>query len=286
MKKQFDPKNLDIKTNYHLMISGISPRPIAFVSSVSLNNEVNLAPYSFFNGFGANPPIVGFSPALSGRTGKPKDTLLNIQDTKEFTISIADSKMVGQVSLSSCEYSRDVDEFVKAGLTKQDSTYIKVPFVKESPFSMECKLYDIIHLGNKPASGNLILGEIVNFHISEDIIDGDNVVDPYKLDAISRLGGSWYSKSKDGLFEYKKPKHTGIGFDAIPKRIFKSKSITANELSILSSVEFVPELIKNIYEEYKDETLANLEIICKNFIKEGKLDSAWTIIHLIDESNK
>ena len=107
--------------------------------------------------------------------------------------------MVGQVSLSSCEYSRDVDEFVKAGLTKERFNILRYHLLKESPFSMECKLYDIIYLGNKPASGNLILGEIVNFHISEDIIDGDNVVDPYKLDAISRLGGSWYSKSKDGL---------------------------------------------------------------------------------------
>ncbi len=286
MKKKFNPKKLDIKSNYHLMISGIVPRPIAFVSSISLNGEINLAPYSFFNGFGANPPIVGFSPALSGRTGKPKDTLLNIQDTKEFTISIANSAMVGQVSLSSCEYERSIDEFDITGLTKQKSDLVKPPYVSESAFVMECKLHDIIYLGNKPASGNLILGEIVMFHISDKILDSNNSVDPNLLDAISRLGGSWYSKSKDGLFEYKKPRHKGIGFDAIPTKIFKSKSITANELSILSSVEFVPELIKSILEKYEHETLANLEILCKKFIKEGKLDSAWTIIHLIDESNK
>ena len=168
MKKTFNPKKLDIKTNYHLMISGIVPRPIAFVSSISKKGEINLAPYSFFNGFGANPPIVGFSPALSGRTGLPKDTLLNIKETKEFTISIANSKMVGQVSLSSCEYSRDIDEFDKTGLSKEESIVVKPPFIKESSFSMECKLYDIIDLGNKPASGNLILGEIVMFHVSED----------------------------------------------------------------------------------------------------------------------
>ena len=144
MKKIFNPKELDIKTNYHLMISGIVPRPIAFVSSISKKGETNLAPYSFFNGFGANPPIVGFSPALSGRTGLPKDTLLNIEETKEFTISIANSKMVGQVSLSSCEYTRDVDEFDKVGLSKESSLIVKPPFIKESPFSMECKLYDII----------------------------------------------------------------------------------------------------------------------------------------------
>ncbi len=286
MKKQFNPKNFDIRTNYHLMISGISPRPIAFVSSISLEKDVNLAPYSFFNGFGANPPIVGFSPALSGRTGKPKDTLLNIQDTKEFTISIANSKMVGQVSLSSCEYKRNVDEFTKTGLTKENSTFVKPPFVKESPFSMECKLYDIIHLGNKPASGNLILGEIVNFHISKDIIDEKNIVDPHKLDAISRLGGAWYSKSKEGLFEYKKPRHIGIGFDSIPEKILKSKIITANELSILSSVESKPEIIVNVYTKYKGKKMSSLENACKKFIEKDELDSAWTIISLINESSE
>ena len=166
------------------MISGIVPRPIAFVSSISKNGAVNLAPYSFFNGFGANPPIVGFSPALSGRTGKPKDTLLNIQDTKEFTISIANSSMVGQVSLSSCEYERSIDEFDITGLTKKDSDLVAPPYVSESAFVMECKLHDIIYLGNKPASGNLILGEIVMFHVSEEILDPNGIIDPILLDAI------------------------------------------------------------------------------------------------------
>ena len=141
------------------MISGIVPRPIAFVSSISEAGNLNLAPYSFFTGFAANPPIVGFSPALSGRTGLPKDTLLNIKETEEFTISIVNSDMVGQVSLASCEYDRDTDEFYKTGLEKENSLIVKPPFVKQSPFVMECKLYDIVHLGNKPASGNLILGE-------------------------------------------------------------------------------------------------------------------------------
>ncbi len=203
MKKTFNPKDLDIKTNYHLMISGIVPRPIAFVSSMSKKEEINLAPYSFFNGFGANPPIVGFSPALSGRTGLPKDTLLNIRETKEFTISIANSKMVGQVSLSSCEYTRGIDEFNKVGLSKEESLIVKPPFIKESAFSMECRLYDIIDLGNKPASGNLILGEIVMFHISQDILNENDQVDPMLLDAISRMGGAWYPKSNQGLFQFK-----------------------------------------------------------------------------------
>ena len=283
MKKTFNPKELDIKTNYHLMVSGIVPRPIAFVSSISKKGEVNLAPYSFFNGFGANPPIVGFSPALSGRTGLPKDTLLNIEETEEFTISIANSKMVGQVSLSSCEYSRNIDEFSKTGLSKEKSLIVRPPFIKESSFSMECKLYDIINLGNKPASGNLILGEIVMFHISEDILNENNQVDPMLLDAISRMGGSWYSKSNKGLFEFKKPRYNGIGFDSIPSKILKSQNITANELAQLASIESKPEILADLYDLYKNKEMNDLELIFKQFINDNELEKAWTIANLIQE---
>ena len=283
MKKTFNPKELDIKTNYHLMVSGIVPRPIAFVSSISKKGEINLAPYSFFNGFGANPPIVGFSPALSGRTGLPKDTLLNIRETEEFTISIANSKMVGQVSLSSCEYSRSIDEFNKTGLSKEQSLIVKPPFIKESSFSMECKLYDIINLGNKPASGNLILGEIVMFHISEDILNKNNQVDPMLLDAISRMGGSWYSKSNKGLFEFKKPRHNGIGFDSIPSKLLKSHNITANELAQLASIENKPEILADLYNLYKNKEMNDLELIFKQFINDNELEKAWTIANLIQE---
>jgi len=283
IKKTFNPAKLDIKTNYHLMISGIVPRPIAFVSSISEAGNLNLAPYSFFNGFGANPPIVGFSPALSGRTGLPKDTLLNIKETKEFTISIVNSDMVGQVSLASCEYDRDTDEFYKTGLKKEKSLIVKPPFVKQSPFVMECKLYDIVHLGNKPASGNLILGEIVMFHISEDILNNQDRIDPVLLDAVSRMGGSWYSQSKKGLFELKKPRWNGIGFDSIPKIILNSKSITANELSKLASVENRPDILKDLYNSYIEHSLDDLENTCKKFINNDELDKAWTIVSIIEE---
>ena len=283
MKKTFDPSKLDIRTNYHLMISGIVPRPIAFVSSISQKGKLNLAPYSFFNGFGANPPIVGFSPALSGRTGLPKDTLLNIQETKEFTISIVNSSMVGQVSLASCEYERDIDEFEKAGLEKQNSLIVKPPYVKESPFIMECKLHDIVYLGNKPASGNLILGEIVMFHISKKILDEQEKVDPALLDAVSRMGGSWYSQSKKGLFELKKPRWNGVGFDSIPKAILNSKSITANELSKLASIEKRPNILKDLYDFHNEDSLEDLEKKCKGFIEKNELDKAWTIVSIIEE---
>tara|TARA_B100000029_G_C17495827_1_gene930812 strand:- start:653 stop:1453 length:801 start_codon:yes stop_codon:yes gene_type:complete len=266
------------------MISGIVPRPIAFVSSISKKGDVNLAPYSFFNGFGANPPIVGFSPALSGRTGLPKDTLLNIKETKEFTISIVNSKIVGQVSLASCEYDRNIDEFKKTGLKKEKSLVVDPPFVKESPFIMECKLHDIVYLGNKPASGNLILGEIVMFHISEKILNDKDRIDPILLDAVSRMGGSWYSKSKEGLFELKKPRWNGIGFDSIPKIILNSKKITANELSILASVEKKPDILQDLYDSYSHSSLSELEDLCKKFVSNNELDKAWTIMSIIEEN--
>lgn len=284
-KKNFNPKNLDIKSNYQLMISGISPRPIAFVTSVSKDGIYNLAPYSFFNGFGANPPIVGFSPALSGRTGLPKDTLLNIKDTNEFTISIVNSSMVGQVSLSSCEYDKKIDEYLKTGLSKEESMVVKTPYVKESPFVMECKLFDIIDLGGKPASGNLILGEVVMFHVSEDILDDKNQIDPYELDAISRLGGAWYSKSKDGLFEYKKPRNNGIGFDLLPQKLINRKKITSNDLSKLASIGETPEKIVDLYNKYEGYSMSDLEEIFINYIKENKFKEAWTIALIIDKKS-
>ena len=199
--KNFRVKELDAKSVYHLLISGISPRPIALVGSLDKNGISNLAPFSFFNAFGANPPIIGFSPALSGRTGLPKDTLLNIRDTKEFTVSIVNSSIVEQISLSSCEFDKNVDEFIKSGLTKYKSDNIAAYGVKESNFIMECKLHDIISLGGKPGSGNLILGKVVQFHINESILTETEQVDPYKLDPIARNGGSWYTEAKKGLFE-------------------------------------------------------------------------------------
>ena len=277
--KKFLVKDLDVKSAYHLLISGISPRPIALVGSIDKEKNSNLAPFSFFNAFGANPPIVGFSPALSGRTGLPKDTLLNIQETKEFTISIVNSSMVEQISLSSCEFDRKVDEFEKVGLTKFNSKIIKPYAVKESNFIMECKLHDIIELGGKPASGNLILGEVLQFHINKSVLTDANQVDPYKLDPIARNGGSWYTDTKKGLFELKKPKNIGIGFDAIPDKIKESPYFKGNELAKLASIENVPEKI-NV-----DLSLPsnNLYELCKNKIHQNKIEEAWQIIFLILE---
>ena len=279
--KEFNSKELDIKSIYHLLISGISPRPIALVSSIDKEGHCNLAPFSFFNAFGANPPIIGFSPALSGRTGLPKDTLLNIKEVGEFTVSIVNSLMVEQISLSSCEFDKNIDEFKKSGLTKFPSEFIKPYGVLESNFIMECKLYDILELGKKPASGNLILGEVLKFHISESIIDSNNQIDPFKLDPIARNGGSWYTDTKKGLFELKKPKNTGIGFDQLPNYILNT-NLTGNELAQLASVESIPSYKKNKYSfsniEDVDVSPSQVILSIKIKLKEEKVDIAWQLV--------
>ena len=271
--KEFIANKLDIKSIYHLLISGVSPRPIALVGSIDKKGNSNLAPYSFFNAFGANPPIIGFSPALSGRTGLPKDTLLNIQETKEFTVSIVNSSMVEQISLSSCEFDKNIDEFTKSGLNKFKSKKIESFGVSESYFIMECKLHDIIELGNKPASGNLILGEVIHFHVDEKILNKTNEIDPFKLDPIARNGGNWYTDTKKGLFELKKPKHLGIGFDKLPENILHS-DLTGNELAKLASIEFIPEYTSDFNLSSKEGIIS----LIKDKIKCGDIDKAWQLV--------
>ena len=272
--KKIDPSQNDIKTVYHLMIAGIAPRPIALVGSNDKNNNVNLAPFSFFNGFGANPPIVGFSPSLSGRTGLPKDTLLNVKETKEFTISVVTSDIVDQTSLASCEFSKDIDEFSKSGLTKHTSTLVNPPGVKESPFIMECKLYKIIELGNKPASGNLILGEIVMFHVANSILDSDGNINPLNISHIGRNGGPWYTSSKNSLFKLSKPKGIGIGFDMLPYEIIDSKLI-GSELAKLAGVIEIPEFnkIPGMSAVNFDELITEISLL----LSENKIVESWNL---------
>ena len=272
--RQYNPKDNDVRKNYHLMISGIAPRPIALVGSNDGNGSSNLAPYSFFNGFGANPPIVGFSPTLSGKTGLPKDTLLNIQKTKEFTISVVTSSLVEQTSLASCEFDSNIDEFLKAGFTKHQSKVISVPGVKESPFIMECKLHKILELGKKPGSGNLILGEILYFHIDDSIFEDKDIINPFKIDQIGRSGGAWYTENKKALFRLDKPIGNGIGFDSIPVD-FLNSTLTGNQLAKLASISIIPTINTEVLVSNNINKVIQAISDCVN---NSQIEKAWQII--------
>lgn len=236
-----DPKNTSVKDFHGLMLGAVAPRPIAFASTVDEEGNVNLSPYSFFNCFGANPPIMIFSPARRVRDNTIKHTLENASVTKECVINIVNYAIVQQMSLSSTEYDKGVDEFVKAGLTKLDSEIVAPPRVAESPAQFECVVKEIVETGQEGGAGNLIICEVVRAHFKDEILDEHGKVDPQKLDAVARMGGNWYSRAKDGLFTVPKPLSTqGIGVDSLPDEVRNSKVLTGNDLGILGNLESLP----------------------------------------------
>lgn len=219
----------------------VGPRPIAFASTVDENGNPNLSPFSFFNLFSANPPILVFSPSRRVRDNTIKHTLINARATGEVVINVVNFDMVQQTSLSSTEYADGVNEFVKAGFTAIPSDLVKPFRVKESPVQFECKIQQIISLGTEGGAGNLIICEIIKMHIDEKVLDENGGIDQHKIDLVSRLGGNWYSRSNEGLFEVEKPLTTlGIGVDAIPKFIKESTVFNGNDLGKLGNVEALP----------------------------------------------
>lgn len=235
--KSFDPKNHPIPIVHQLLLSGVAPRPIAFVSSLDKDGGSNLSPFSYFNAFGANPPVVVISPAYRGHDGTPKHTFLNIKETHEFTVNMVSYAMLEQANLASSDYASGVDEFVKAGFTKRPSQRVAPPGVAESPFIMECKLLHHFDTGGKPGAGNLLIGEVVMFHVSEDVYT-DERIDPRKLDLVARMGYDWYCRANgDALFHLPKPKSVGIGFDNLPAHLRTSAVLTGSDLAKLAGSE-------------------------------------------------
>jgi flavin reductase (DIM6/NTAB) family NADH-FMN oxidoreductase RutF len=237
----FEPKELPVPKVHQFLLSGVAPRPISFVSTRSLEGINNLAPFSFYNAFGANPPIVAFSAARSGRTGITKDTYENLVATKECVIHCVSYSMVDQINLASCEYESDIDEFIKAGFTAIESDIVKAKRVKEAPFQMECKLLQMVELGGKAGSGNLAICEVVKFHISEAIMR-DGMIDPELIDLVGRNGQDFYTRANgNALFELRKPGLIkGIGFDGLPKKLLNSQILTAGNLAKLAMVDSIP----------------------------------------------
>ncbi len=268
---QIDPKEISTPQLHGYLLGAVAPRPICFASTVDNEGNVNLSPYSFFNVFSANPPVMIFSPARRVRDNTTKHTLENVLETKEVVINIVSHAMVQQMSLSSTEYAKGVNEFVKAGFTEVPSTKVTPPRVGEAPVQFECKVKDVIALGTEGGAGNLVIAEVVQLHIDESILNEEGKIDPYKIDTVSRLGGNWYSRAKEGLFEVEKPLRTlGIGVDALPEAIRLSNILTGNDLGQLANVEKLPEGAAHY--------VSNLEEIHKRahqLLEEGRVEEAW-----------
>jgi flavin reductase (DIM6/NTAB) family NADH-FMN oxidoreductase RutF len=236
-----EPKDLSPAKLQGYLQSAVAPRPIAFASTLSASGKPNLSPFSFFNVFSSNPPILIFSPARRVRDNTIKHTLINAEATREVVINVVNFDIVQQASLSSTEYADGVNEFLKSGLTQIPSDIVKPYRVKESPVQFECKVNQIITLGTGGGAGNLIICEVLKIHIDEKILDENGAIDQHKIDLVSRLGNNWYSRSNEGLFEVPKPiANLGIGVDAIPSFIKKSTIFNGNDLGMLGNVEALP----------------------------------------------
>ena len=236
------PKDIPQNILHSHLVSSVGPRPVCFASTVDAQGNPNLSPFSFFNIFGSNPPIAVFSPARSGRTGQQKNTLENVLEVPEVVINIVTYNMVQQVSVASAEYPKGVNEFVKSGLTPIPSEKVRPFRVKESPVQMECKVLDVKHTGTGGGSGNLIICEVIQMHISEDILTVDGRIDQQKIDTVGRMGGNWYCRAHgNALFEVTQPNfNLGIGVDILPASIRNSSVLTGNNLGQLGSVTQLP----------------------------------------------
>jgi flavin reductase (DIM6/NTAB) family NADH-FMN oxidoreductase RutF len=288
MMLSFLPKNIPLQQLQGYLQGAVSPRPIAFASTIDKNGIPNLSPFSFFNVFSANPPILIFSPARRMRENTTKHTLQNATEIKEVVINVVNYNMVQQMSLASSEYPKGVNEFVKAGFTVIPSDIVKPYRVAESPIQFECKVNDIIALGQEGGAGNLIICEVVKIHINEEVLDENGVIDQYKVDLVSRMGGNWYSRSNQGLFEIPKPITTlGIGVDAIPENIKKSSVFNGNDLGMLGNIEALPieeEITIFVQENFALKAVLSsddeqkIHLKAKEYLNNNDILSAWKVL--------
>ena len=269
----------------------VAPRPICFASTIDKDGNINLSPFSFFNLFSSNPPIVVFSPARRVRDNTTKHTLQNVLEVPEVVINIVDYDMVQQVSLSSCEFPKEVNEFTKAGFTEEKASMVKPPMVKESKIKLECKVIEVKPLGTEGGAGNLIICEVLCMHIDESILNENNMIDQTKLHHVARLGGDWYCKvDETNLFKVAKPNtQLGIGVDALPDSIRNSPILNGNNLGQLANVNEMPTVdptfnddkLKNIIQYYSinpNEMDIELHRYAKELLDAGKVNEAWQIL--------
>ena len=270
-----DLENTNSREFYTYATSLIAPRPIAFASTIDLEGNVNLSPFSFFNMVGIDPPILVFSPNRRGKDNSQKDTILNLHQIPEVVINLVDYSMVQQMSLSSCEYPKGISEFLKAGFTEEKSLKVKPPSVKESPVSLECKVLEIKEYG----TANIVICEVLLAHIADKLLGENGKINQQKTDWVARMGGDWYARiTPEAMFEVPKPtRTTGIGIDQIPEFIRYSKELSGNELGKLGNIERMPNLeeINNYNTKNPTDELANTFQKAKFLLEENKIQEAW-----------
>lgn len=284
-------RELSIADIQNYLQHAIAPRPICFASTIDASGNVNLSPFSFFNLFSSNPPIVVFSPARRVRDNTTKHTLQNVLEVPEVVINIVDYEMVQQASLASCEFPKEVNEFEKAGFTMQAATTVKPPMVKESKIKLECRVNEVKPLGTEGGAGNLVIAEVLVMHIDESILNTEGKIDQTKIHHVARLGGDWYCKvDETNLFKVEKPNvKIGIGVDALPAGIRNSKILTGNHLGQLGNVYEMPTIepsfyddrLKNIIQYYSinpDEMENELHLYAKELLNAGKVTAAWQVL--------
>ena len=281
-----DPKEIATGKLHGYLLGAVAPRPICFASTIDEEGNPNLSPYSFFNVFSSNPPLMIFSPARRVRDNTTKHTLQNAEETKEVVINVVTYPIVQQMSLSSTEYPKNVNEFVKAGFTMLPSEEVKPFRVAESPVQFECKVRDIIYTGTEGGAGNLIVCEVVKVHINDEVLDENGAIDQYKIDLVARAGGSYYSRARDGFFEIPKPISTlGIGVDQIPEAIRNSTVLTGNNLGMLGNVESLPsesdvDNFAKDHPEFMGLEETKKHTFAQEYLDKNDVESAWKVLLL------
>lgn len=279
-----DPTEIETPKLQAYLQGAVSPRPIAFVSSVDVNGNVNLSPFSFFNLFSMNPPILIFSPSRRVRDNTTKHTLQNVLDVPEVVINIVSYSMVEQTSLASCEFPKEVNEFTKAGFTAVQSQKVKPPRVAESPVSFECKVNQVLPLGQKGGAGNLVICEVLLMHVQDQILSSDGFIDPQKIDAVARMGQDYYCRASGAnVFMVPKPNvKIGIGFDQIPTQIKNSNILTGNDLGRLANIEVLPTEaeVKNfqsteVWKEASKKGTTEIHRLAQAYLQAGSVEEAW-----------
>jgi len=287
----FDLNDLKPAEKQYYLQHIIAPRPICFASTIDKEGNVNLSPFSFFNLFSSNPPVVIFSPARRIRDNTTKHTLQNILEVPEVVINIVTYDMVQQTSLTSCEFPKGENEFIKAGFTPIPATLVKPPMVKESKAKLECKVLEVKPLGTEGGAGNLIICEILRLHMDDSLLDESKKMDQRKINHVARLGGDWYCQvNEQNLFQVEKPNtQLGIGIDVLPENIRSSNILSGNDLGRLANVQEMPVIdpafdddhLRQIIQYYNlnpDEMEKELHLYGKKLLIGGKVSEAWQVL--------